>query len=279
MNFSHIHHVSSSYLEEFFKNYSPVFILNTGRSGSALLQDVFTNYDNIDAFHEAHPTLFLLPNYAYHNQGEGKILENIFRAARTELLLTSKVNSKIYLETNQCLVFFAYQILKVFPNAKFVHLTRHPGDFVRSGIMKGWHKNDSVWEMGRIRMKDEIEWSKLTQLQKLSWVWRETHGFIERFKETVNSNGIFTVKLEDLIKKREIFNELLNFIGSNREATPKEFTNLFKRKLNKIEISSNEPDNMFKLAKYPNYEHWNEDEKSQLKEATNSLCKLYEYTL
>ncbi|MCP4052089.1 MAG: sulfotransferase [Mesoflavibacter sp.] len=278
MKFQHIHHVSKSYLNDFFENYKPVFVLNTGRSGSAFIQTIFNHFDRVDSYHEASPNLFLLSNYAFSNQENEEVLTKIFEASRLELILKSSVNQKIYLESNQCLVFYINQIFKIFPKARFVHLTRHPGDFVRSAIMKGWHKNDSVWEMGRIKSEEKDLWNSYSQIEKLGWVWKETHNFIELSK-TNNHKNFLTLRLEDLTSNIETFKILLEFVGIDNHLTESEIKNILNVKVNKVNISKNEPENMHKLSSYPRYDEWNKMDKESLMALVGNLCKKYNYSL
>lgn len=277
-SFNHIHQISEEYLKAFHKTYTPVFILNTGRSGSAFMKIIFDKIDAIDAYHEAAPNLFLLSNFAFQNQSENETLKKIFEAARMELLLNSSIQNKIYLESNQCLVFYVNQIKQVFPNAKFIHLTRHPGDFVRSAIMKGWHKNDSVWEKGRIQSNENNKWNSYSHIEKLAWVWKETHGLIEKFK-LANNHNFITVKLEDLVSDNEKFEKVLDFIGVKNNLSKNKIDDLLKSKINKVSITNKEPKNMFKLNSYPKYDAWSLEDKQQLKEIVVELSKKYKYNL
>lgn len=275
--FSHIHHVDTGFLEFFFQTYAPIFVLNTGRSGSSLLHKVFRSFDSIKAYHEAPPNLFLQSNYAYHNQYQELVLQKMFETARIELMLEAAVNNKRYLETNQCMVFFCRQILLLFPQAKFIHVVRHPGDFVRSAITKGWHKNDSVWEMGRIRMENENDWKKLSQIQKLGWVWYHTNEFIEAFANDFPENNML-VRLEDLVSHRKSFNNVLKFLGEKKVGTNR-YKELFSKKVNKVIVHQNEPENMFKNPNYPKYADWPENDQEQLKTFVNTLAEKYSYSL
>lgn len=278
MNFTHIHHISKEFLKEFYATYTPVFILNTGRSGSALLQDVFNVFPDINAHHEAAPNLFLLSNFAFQNQDKEEVLLKIFEAGRMELLLEARVSNKIYLETNQCLVFYIHQIIKLFPKAKFIHLTRHPGDFVRSAIRKGWHKNNSVWEMGRIKMQNSEMWSQLNHIEKLGWVWEETHNFIENFK-IKNPDNCYTIRLEDLVSSFDIFNSMMDFIGKKNTLIQTDFKEIFDKKRNELIINPNEPENMFKIQDYPKYNNWSNVDKESLKRFVNNNARVYNYKL
>ncbi len=277
MEFSHIHHISTGYLKTFFTSYQPVFVLNTGRSGSAFVNNLLQGIGDIQSYHEASPNMFLQSNYAYHNQEKKEVLQKMFEVARIELMLEASLKKKIYVESNQCLVFFIHQIKTLFPKAKFVHLTRHPGDFVTSAIKKGWHKNDSVWEKGRIRMKDEAKWETLSQIEKLGWVWTTTHQFIEAFKKQ-HRQSFLTLKLEALTADGTIVNQFLEFIGSDHRFDAKAVLSILERKVNQVQISR-EPANMFKRHDVPKFEAWPEQDKAQLRSQTEALANQLGYNL
>jgi hypothetical protein len=276
--FRHIHQASSSYVEDFYAHYKPIFVLNTGRSGSAFMQKLLKNFKKVTAHHEAHPNLMSFPNYAFHNQSEKEVLENVFKGARFELMLEAAIKDTVYVESNQCLVFFIHQIKALFPNARFVHLTRHPGDFVRSAITKGWHKNDSIWESGRIQMSDQKNWNRLDQIEKLGWVYRSTHTYIEDFKE-LYTDDVHTVRLEDLTQSTEVLKTMLAFMGIYDTFDERGLMIKLTQKINKVTINADEPENMFKLAEYPRYKEWNIADQEKIKNFTRSLSKMYDYEL
>jgi hypothetical protein len=250
--FRHIHQASSSYVEDFYAHYKPIFVLNTGRSGSAFMQKLLKNFK--------------------------KVLENVFKGARFELMLEAAIKDTVYVESNQCLVFFIHQIKALFPNARFVHLTRHPGDFVRSAITKGWHKNDSIWESGRIQMSDQKNWNRLDQIEKLGWVYRSTHTYIEDFKE-LYTDDVHTVRLEDLTQSTEVLKTMLAFMGIYDTFDERGLMIKLTQKINKVTINADEPENMFKLAEYPRYKEWNIADQEKIKNFTRSLSKMYDYEL
>jgi hypothetical protein len=276
-DFWHIHHLSSSFLKNFFASYQPIFVLNTGRSGSAFVDSMLRHASDVQSYHEAPPNMFLQPNFAYHNQQKTEVLQKMVEVARVELMLEAALKNKIYVESNQCLVFFVHQIKQLFPKARFVHLTRHPGTFVTSALQKGWHKNDSVWEKGRIRMKEETEWQTFTQIEKLGWVWTHTHQFIEEFKKQ-HRHSFLSLKLEDLTADGATVNLFLEFIGSAHRFDAKSIMPILERKVNRVQISR-EPANMFKRNDVPKYEAWTEQEKAQLRSQTETLASQMGYIL
>lgn len=273
-----VHHVDAKTLEVFFKTYQPVFFLNTGRSGSAFLDKALGSIGGIASYHEAFPNLMMFPSYALRNQKESVILRKIFEAARLELMLGAFLKQRVFVETNHCLVFFAYQIKEVFPNAKFVHLLRHPGDFVRSAIMKGWHKNDSIWEDNRIRLEDHDAWNKMSQLERLAWTWARTHEFIEEFKVGF-AKDVITVRLEELVSSDSKFAEVIRFIDPSLKYDGELLDRIRRKKVNEIYIGPDEPPNMFKLSSYPRYADWEMAQKQRLVKYCGELGTRYGYSL
>lgn len=277
-DFGQIHHIDSATLNAFFREFAPVFFLNTGRSGSGFLENVFSYIEPIRAYHEAFPNLMFFPNYAFHNQHEHTVLQKVFEASRIELMLEAFIHGKLYVETNHCLVFFVRQISFLFPKARFIHVLRHPGEFVRSAIMKGWHKNNSIWENHRIRMNDEVVWQQMSQTERLAWTWANTHAFIENFKVSTQ-HDVLTIKLEDLVSSKIEFHKTIQFLNAELFLDDSIVTVLQSRKINELFISGSEPPNMFKLADYPKYDAWGEDQKRALFSICNNLASRYGYTL
>jgi hypothetical protein len=278
MKFKMIHHVDKQTILDMYENYAPVFILSTGRSGSKFLAELLDRSPNIRAFHEPRPTLEYFSHYAYYHQEEQEILANMFQAARMESILEINIQDNIYIESNQCLVFFAPVIARLFKKARFVHVVRHPGDFVRSAVRKGWYLNDTIWECGRLKMADEPKWFEMDQVEQLSWLWNATNQFIEIFKNSIPGNRIAFFQLEDLVKDIKIVKEFLRFTGGNEIPVP-EIEKMQRTKINELYIAPDEPDNMKKIANFPHYDKWSTELKEKLKKHTYPLAPAYGYHL
>lgn len=262
-----------------YNDYTPVFVLSTGRSGSLFIHNLFSQLRGVTSYHEAFPTLQYFSNFAYHSQDQVDVLEKMFQAVRMELILDAFNSNNIYVESNQCLTFFAPAIAKTFRKAKFIHLVRHPGAFVRSAIMKGWHRNDTIWESGRLKMQDQQQWDKLNIIEKLAWVWNATNEYIKRFAKSVEADRIMLVKLEDMSLNVEKIHQVISFTGIDNSATPDNLIKTITSKPNKLVIHPNEPDNMRKIASYPLYDDWSVLDKDFLKKHTQSLASYYSYAL
>ena len=107
-------------------------------------------------------------------------------------------------------------LIAIFPKAKFIHLIRHPGSFVRSGIRRNYyqgHDNDD----GRISPlpNDTIfeEWKQFDRIQKNAWLWTMTNQKIENLKQGMNSESILTIKAENLFSNPNTYQGICEFIN------------------------------------------------------------------
>ena len=276
--FRMIHHVDQATIDRMYGEYSPVFVLTTGRTGSRLLVEMVNLSVGLSAFHEPRPTLQYFSNFAYHHQNEGKLLRHMVAASRMESILDVMIRDRIYVESNQCLTFFAPALIDLFPNARFIHLVRHPGDFVRSAWRKGWHRNDSIWESGRVRMADEGAWEKMDLVEKLAWVWAATNGFIETFISGIGSERIFRIRMEDLIRYDEAGCKLAEFCGGG-PPDPDEVARLRGLTVNSLKIGENEPPNMRKRTDFLHYQAWTDSMRKCLDRQCGNLSEKYGYSL
>jgi len=273
-----IHHVDQKTIDEMYYTYSPIFILSTGRTGSKFITKLLNLSPQVAAFHEPRPTLEYFSNYAYHHQQGKNILSNMINAARMESILDVFIKNKIYIESNQCLTFFAPVIASLFKKAKFIHIIRHPGDFVRSAIRKGWHRNDSIWESGRVKMSDQNQWNKLDHIEKLSWVWDITNRFIENFFKQIKAERVISFKIEDISENDDTLKRLFSFIGIGNIEW-EDINQLLKEKVNFFRIGPNEPPNMKKIADFPIYNEWTPKMKQKLREYTREIAVSYGYDI
>lgn len=256
-------------IKELQSKYSPVFVLSTGRCGTEYLTKIFALNEQIDVFHSPHPELLLVSKFAYENyNSQQEVTKHIFESARIELMLESYLRSKIFVETNNKITFFAYAINELYPKSKFIHLVRHPGDFVRSGIRRKWYNKSTLHDLGRITPSDDkIEFSKFNDIQKISWLWNETNLFIEEFKEKLNDSArCLTIKAEDLFGNISIIDSIFEFVGAEKMAGRKFYSTI------------NEKVNVQENVAFPKYIDWGEEKKGFLKEIC-TLADKYNYRL
>ncbi|HHS12837.1 MAG TPA: hypothetical protein ENN03_03595 [bacterium] len=253
-----------------WRSVRPCFVLSTGRSGTLLLNKLLELSPDAYPVHEPVPELIRPSKRAYEEiDRHSEIFLEVLKGAREELLFRAARNDKIYIETNNRITFFAPVIPGAFPNAVYIHLVRHPGDFVRSGLRRNWYTESHPHDVGRIVpvRKDLLKkWAGFTQLEKIAWLWNETHHFIEAFKKTVDPSSVLFVKAEDLFRDTMTTRRIYKFvhISGYYEPTVKK---ILRRRFNAQRKGRAAP-----------YREWDEKEKTALKNMA-LLAEKYDYSI
>lgn len=250
-------------------HYNPVFVLSTGRCGTLFLSNLLEEIVYFDVFHAPKPELYYTSKVAYEKfEKNPDLIKQIFTACRFEILLESYRRNRRYIETNNRITFFAYAINELYPNSSFIHLIRHPGDFVRSGISRNWYFGEEKNDLGRIIPENNLsEWINYSKIEKISWLWNETNTFIEKFKKHVNDEKrILTIKSEDLYNSKNAVLKIIKFLDV--EKIPEK----------KISKKMNKPVNVQKKSIINKYNDWDEKEKYELKKHIN-INDIYGYHL
>jgi len=205
----------SQIIRDMYSEYSPVFVLSTGRCGTKFLSELLSNFNNIEAYHAVEPTMELFCNdvYYFNNKENREFLEFIFKSIRYKVILATYIKNKIYFESNHALTFFAYAINNCFNNAKFIHIIRDPETFVRSAYIRNWYTNSSIWDAGRLEMENKKNWDKLDRTEKYFWLWNSTNQFIEEFKKNKKDVQVYTIKFEELFSDIDKLVKLVEFVG------------------------------------------------------------------
>jgi len=276
--FEIFHHIDQKTIDAMYSNYAPVFILSCGRSGSQFIHHLLSKSGQAKSYHEAFPNLMYFSNYAYHHQEKREVLKMMIQASRMELIAAAFNENKIYTESNQCLSFFAPVLSDIFPKSKFIHLVRHPADFVKSAVGKGWHLNDSIWESGRLKMQTS-EWDEMSQIQKLAWVWTQTNQYLLEVLSDLRPERLLIVKAEDMFSRLEIVKKTYHFCEMDVPVSDDVLQDLMNTRVNELVIHHNEPASMKKVPDFPSYNEWTPKMKKELVQFAFPLALQYGYTL
>lgn len=249
----------------------PVFFLSTGRCGTKWFSDVLSFNKDLMVLHNPIPSLarqskevFWLFKNATNNELKMKMAQEIFLTGREQYLRFSYKSDKRYIETNNYITFFAPILAEIFPDSRFVHLYRHPADFVRSGIRRGYYQPGNEDDIKRIIPSDSNEdWQSYSRVEKVGWLWNQTNSFIEQFKSTTKADYMnFNFNSLSLASVKELFNFLNLEIPEN-----------------KIEKLLNQKSNVQKHGDFPEYNQWTDQQKSDLKNVCLHLATKYGYQL
>lgn len=196
---------------------SCVFVLSTGRCGTQTLAALFSIAQNTLAFHEPQPRMGRLSQLAYmqDSPAANEILAEAFAIARHGLLQTVELTRKHYVEAAHYNTFLAPTINHALPDAKFVHVVRHPVAVVSSAAQRRWYAGN-VDDPTRIlpRPGSGVPWESYNTVQKNAWSWAETNRWIMEFCSTLNPERFLLVQAEDIFTgKRETIERLYAFTG------------------------------------------------------------------
>jgi len=259
-----------SYLELpelMFSEMNPVFVVSTGRAGSKLLVRLMSESKIGSVYHEPRPRMFYGSKLLFETKQDIQSKQIAYLNARYDLLKKAYLEEHRFIETNNRNTFFISALDKLFPKAKFIHLVRHPGDFVRSGIRRKYYtgnENDDSRIQPKKNEKAYNEWDDFSEIEKIGWLWNATNNFIEKEKMDLNDDKILLIKSEDLFFKPDTYNNICSFLNHSL-LSDKKINHIIKKPVNKQKHSF-----------YPKWEDWSEDEKSLLIKIT-PLGKKYGY--
>lgn len=248
-----------------------LFVLSTGRTGTAALARILSLSPSIDAFHEPAPQPLRERQAAFW-----EIEKNIdkyaikFQELRSRQLTEALLRRRIYVETSPRFTFFAPAIAKVHPKAKFLYLHRHPGEVVRSGMRRDWYGGHPADEY-RIRPHPEsdegLRWQNWSQFEKICWYWKAYNRFSLRFISQIANDRVLIVPYEAFVRKDvELFLRIFEFI----DAIPPGKDDIYRV----LDVPVNEQ----KKGNYPPYSEWPEMDKIRLKEICEPEMSILGYT-
>lgn len=247
---------------------NPIFFLSTGRCGTEWFTHLVKRDKRTAVFHDPVPSLSVQNKFIHQlfTEKDKKATETatqILFAGREPYLRYAYKAERRYVETNNHITFFAHALTELFPSAKFVHLYRHPGDFVTSGLNRGWFGANSDATEKIIVPADKSEWKEYSEIEKIAWVWNETNAFIENFKMKYKNQ----VYAYDFTKRNpEEIERLIDFLDLS---IPSDF----------VHKSLRIKRNVQKEHQFPPYKSWSEKDKNKLKVICGELSSKYQYEL
>jgi hypothetical protein len=246
---------------------APTFVLSTGRCGTLWLTRLLRLSKYVYVNHSDYPELIRHSRLAYEGyQQRPQVFQEIVRATRDEFLLRAYRYGQCYVETNNRMTFFAEAAKAVYPRARFIHLVRHPGDFVRSGLNRGWYAGQQRHELGRIRGTTP-QWEKLSRRAKIAWLWERTNCYIETFSAGLSEDDLIRIRAEDMFNDPQIVGEICQFIGAE-DISRSLIDSMQTRVINQQK----------KVTIQAPYPHWRDAQKEELRKQI-TLADHYGYTL
>jgi tetratricopeptide (TPR) repeat protein len=190
------------------KESPPIFIIGFPRSGTTLLDTILSSHPLIEVIEEKP----IIENWIKAIQKEVdndlKYLHNInessaqkFRKMYFDLRnknIKKNNGKKIYIDKMPLNIIYAGEILRIFPDAKFIMALRHPCDCVLSCFMQSFKMNDAMSNF--LNLKDSANF-----YDSVMKIWQL---YINTF--SINQ---YTVKYEDVVTNFEkSINNILDFL-------------------------------------------------------------------
>lgn len=244
---------------------SPAFVLSTGRCGTHWLSTLLGTSPLVWVNHSDPPELVRDSRLAFEaGDGRQELQRAVVRAARDEWLLQAFRESREYVETNNRITFLAPAALSVYPQARFLHIVRHPGPFIRSGLSRGWYRGHPH-DIGRIRLRDS-RWDEMPDIARIAWLWQATNEFVEDFAQRVPQGHFKMVRAEDMFTDLDVATDVVRFLSG--EAIARRTVARHQRR-----VTNGQPT----WAKEP-YEDWPDADREPVRQEI-SLAGRYGYEL
>ena len=219
----------------------PVFIVSSGRSGTALIENIFREDPIVEAHHEylcthVQKTACLWTMGCIERQQAIDHLADIYCPA------VKYSKKRIFLDSSNKASWIIDLLIEIFPKAKFAHLIRDGRKVVSSYFYKLFdecYDDDSVeilsravlgeniypppekkyyWPLSSKKSSAKTEIARKTQFERICWHWGEINRVISDSLLEVPDNQKYTVRLEDLVSSEKIFGDFRSFVGATPRA-------------------------------------------------------------
>jgi len=177
---------------------NPVFLVGFPRSGTTLLDTILRSHPKIKIVEEKPMVLKMVNKIKNNNLNSlNNIKESEIRSLQdvyfNELKkhINPEDNLKILIDKLPLNIINAGEILRIFPNAKFILSLRHPLDCVLSCFMQDFKLNDAMSNFLNIKdsanlYKDTMElWNQYTTVLNINYVTIKYENLINNFETNI----------------------------------------------------------------------------------------------
>lgn len=196
----------------------PIFLIGFPRSGTTLLDTILRSHSSVDVIEEKPIVENFINKIKLETNDDLNNLSKLSEGINLQIFKSYIEEKKKFIKKNENLIFidklplnllFIGEIIRFFPNAKFVFSVRNPFDVILSCFMQQFSPNDSM--MNFLTLKDA------------SYFYDISMTLYKKYYQLFPDN-IFEIKYENLIFNfEENIKKLLNFLNLNWENDLKEF--------------------------------------------------------
>lgn len=238
----------------FWRSTKCLFNLTTGRTASVTMIKLLNLSPAVDAFHEPKPRLREASKAAYADiREQPEKYASLFSAARRGPIGITGLKGRIYVE-HTVMASLSPLIANELPEARFMHMHRHPAGVIRSGIHRGWYQGHS-WDRYRVeplpddpvREQWDTEWDPFA---KICWNWHFVNDYILRFRETIANERTLPVRFESFVD-----------VETGDYARPFEFLGLEPPSIDLAREVLGVRHNAQIEGDFPSYEQWSDEQR------------------
>ena len=218
-NFFKNEKIDSTFLDNYNKiNFDPVFLIGFPRSGTTLLDTILRSHPSIEVIEEKpiveelmvsinKETAGDLKNLKHLNQNQIEILQNQYLQG-IKKYTDNRMSSKIFIDKMPLNIIHVGEIIRIFPNAKFILSLRHPCDSVLSCFMQSFKLNNAMANFLDIKssahMYDSVMklWMQYIRLFSINLHVVKYENIINNFDSTIrNTLNFLSLPWSDDVKK------------------------------------------------------------------------------
>jgi len=214
------------------KESGPIFLIGFPRSGTTFLDTILRSHPLIEVVEEQLMveqlinSLNQLPNGGLEdlkeieNEQIIKIRKTYFESLESQI--QNKNNTKLYIDKLPLNIIHVGEIVRIFPNAKFIVSLRHPCDCVLSCFMQDFELNDAMANFLNLddaaHLYDTVMnlWTQYTSIFSINYHEVKYENLIENFEPTVRS----ILNFLELSWDDAVLNYLITAKKRDRIATP-----------------------------------------------------------
>jgi hypothetical protein len=216
----------------------PFFVVSSGRSGTAMMERLFTAFPQVEMHHE-YMLSHIQPAAVKYHMGLIGLGEATHALRATHAAAVHYSQSPLWGDSSSNLSWLIPVLNRMFPEARFIHLTRDGRKVASSYLHKFGdecyeHQATAAmqryydsrgelpapppekkywWPLPPRGHVQEPEFLTYNQFQRISFHWAEVNRTIIHHLDAIPAERRHSVRLEDLVARGDVRQQFLNFLG------------------------------------------------------------------